>query len=89
MSSNIKYKEKYLKYKSKYLKFKNYIGGANGTEVKVLIILNGIKQEPFFMKVLPTDTILNLRENKIPIFEQYLFVLYLCFIGKFILLNIC
>ena len=63
MNSNITYKQKYLKYKNKYIKLKKYIGGANGTEIKVLINLNGIKGLPFSMKVLPTDTILNLKEK--------------------------
>jgi hypothetical protein len=63
MYSITTYKRKYLKYKNKYIKLKKYIGGANETEIKVLINLNGIKELPFSLKVLPTDTILNLKEK--------------------------
>jgi hypothetical protein len=63
MKLHIPYKEKYLKYKNKYLQLKKFIGGANETDVKVLITLNGIKGVPFYMKVLETDTILNLKEK--------------------------
>jgi hypothetical protein len=63
MYSITTYKRKYLKYKNKYIKLKKYIGGANETEIKVLINLNGIKELPFSLKVLSTDTILNLKEK--------------------------
>ena len=58
--TSIIYKEKYLKYKNKYITLKNYIGGG---EVKVSIKVNEIRGLPFSMKVLPTDTILNLKEK--------------------------
>lgn len=63
MNSNTTYKRKYLKYKNKYIKLKKYIGGANGSEINIKINLNEMKGIPFYMKVLSTDTILNLKEK--------------------------